>query len=50
MNCVVCAVGGDDDGDDMVRLALGLLDHVKTIRLSKEVGGMACHGAVCLKL
>ena len=31
------AVGGTDDGDDIVRFALTLLDHVKTTRLTKEV-------------
>ena len=32
------AVGSADDGDDLVRFALTLLDHVKTTRLTKEVG------------
>ena len=34
---IFLTVGGTEDGDDLVRFALGLLDHVKTIRLSKEV-------------
>ena len=34
----MCVVGDASDGDDVVRFALGLLDHVKTTRLSKEVG------------
>ena len=34
---VYIAVGGIDDGDDIVRFALTLLDHVKTTRLTKEV-------------
>ena len=31
-------MGDTADGDDIVRFALALLDHVKTTRLSKEVG------------
>ena len=36
-------MGGTEDGDDIVRFALGLLDHVKTIRLSKEVSEGTTH-------
>ena len=37
-------VGGGGEGEDeMVQFALGLLDHVKSTRLSKEVGGASTH-------
>ena len=39
MFCIcILSVGDASDGDDVVRFALGLLDHVKTTRLSREVG------------
>ena len=44
-------MGGAEEGDDIVRFALTLLDHVKTTRLSKEVGGASeyvTHGSMFL--
>ena len=35
--------GGGESEDEMVKFALGLLDHVKSTRLSKEVGGASTH-------